>query len=116
MFYLIFLTFSLHNFLRIVILSFYCYLLEINLIINPSSQQMAGNGNQLTSSQIGAANALTGSQLLQASANAPLTKQDLFTLKSRRNCDYFNVCRKFKNSLGLPNYYFDKVLYFYIFH
>ena len=86
--------------------------MKTNFSINSSSQQLAGNGHQLSSSQNGAANALTGSQLLQASTNTPLTKEDLFTLKSRRNCEYFNICRKFKNSLGLPKFYFDKVCYF----
>ena len=42
----------------------------------------------------------------------PLSKDDLFSLKSARNCEYLNICTKFKNSLGLPAYYFDKVLIF----
>ena len=52
---------------------------------------------------------LTGSQLM--AANTPLTKDELFGLKSRRNCEYFSMCRNFKKSLGLPDYYFDKVKY-----
>ena len=75
--------------------------------------------NSLTSSQQGANNninnlnntALTSSSqmLVSGSNNTPLTKEDLFALKSRRNCEYFSVCRKFKSSLGLPGFYFDKV-------
>ena len=53
-------------------------------------------------------NSLTSSQLLPPA----LTKAELLTGSSRRNCEYLATCTRFKNSLGLPASYFEKVTTF----
>ena len=38
-----------------------------------------------------------------------LTKIELLTINSRRSCEYRNLCSNFKNSLGIPAVFFEKV-------
>jgi len=103
----------------------YLALLSSNIEITENSQNAKEKWNEEEEECSGLRtskdlkNSLTSSQLLHSNSGmsasmsnmclTPLSKDDLFSLKSARNCEYLNVCTKFKNSLGLPAYYFDKV-------
>ena len=50
-------------------------------------------------------NSMTSSQMFPHM----LTKIELLTINSRRSCEYRNLCSNFKNSLGIPAVFFEKV-------
>ena len=50
-------------------------------------------------------NSMTSSQMFPHM----LTKIELLTISSRRSCEYRNLCSNFKNSLGIPAVFFEKV-------
>jgi len=71
--------------------------------------------NSMTSSQLlppspAAPQLLTSCPQLLASCSSPTAQltEMLSSGTSRRNCDYMNVCTRFKNSLGLPAVFFEK--------
>ena len=51
-------------------------------------------------------NSMTSSQLFPHM----LTKLELLSINSRRSCEYRNLCTSFKNSLGIPSGFFEKVI------